>query len=91
MKKILIIEDDADLNELLCQLLQIIPNLEIFSALDVASSKEKIQTVQPDIIISDIKLPDGDGVEVAQWAKGKGLLPKHLYFFQDKTATPEIF
>ena len=91
MKKILIIEDDTDLNELLCELISNIPNLEIFSALDAASSKDKIRTINPDIIISDIKLPDGDGVEVAQWAKDKGFFPKYLYFFSGQNSYPKDF
>ena len=78
MAKHILIVDDFDYNlkfeEKVIGLLTKEYNIafHIDSAMSVAEAKEKIETNTPyDIVITDISLPDGTGVEVAEFAAQK--------------------
>lgn len=65
MRKILLLEDDANLNRgiKLCLTKE---GYEVISCLDVASAKTAFQQQEIDVIISDISLPDGNGLNFCQ-------------------------
>lgn len=63
MKTILVIEDDTDIRENTCELLELEGYEVIFAAngkIGIALAKEK----KPDIILCDIMMPETDGYEV---------------------------
>ena len=62
MKKILIIDDDYEIREILNIFLT--KNKFITEiAEDLAAAKEKLHSFGPDLILLDMHLPDGDGID----------------------------
>jgi len=65
MKRILVIDDDDDLRESLRMVLQM-EGFEVFEAADGAHGVELAQTIQPDLITCDMKMPGYDGSQVME-------------------------
>lgn len=73
-KSILIIDDDPDLRELLCEQLQL---HEEFNAACAATAAEGIQMAKesrPDLILLDVDLPDINGREACRLLRRAGVL-----------------
>lgn len=74
MKKVLIVEDDPEivnlleihLNDLSC---------EVIKAMDGKVGLEKALSINPDLIILDISLPEMDGIEVCRQVRGQSNVP----------------
>lgn len=60
--KILHIEDDHDLAQIMGNLLQ--NDAQVFGAESIASAKQQLESSQFDLVILDLMLPDGSGVEL---------------------------
>lgn len=69
--KILIVDDERDIVELLEDLL-LQKGYDVAKALTRAEAKAQIEAFKPSIMLLDIKLPDGDGVDFL-----KELRPEH--------------
>jgi DNA-binding response OmpR family regulator len=72
-KSILIIDDDVDLREALCEQLQL---HEDFSAYASATATEGVKTAKetrPDLILLDVDLPDMDGREALKLMRSGGV------------------
>jgi len=70
MKKILIVDDEVDIVELLEDFL-LAKGYETEKAYRQSQALVKIRDFQPDIILLDIKLPDGDGVDFLKVIKSQ--------------------
>ncbi len=62
----LVIDDEPDICELLTLTLGRM-NVETTSAGDVQSAKDKLSSQRFDICLTDMRLPDGDGLELVEW------------------------
>lgn len=62
-KTVFLIEDDRFLREMLSQKLSE-QKIKVEAAVDGKTALEMIKTVKPDLILSDLLLPDVDGFEV---------------------------
>jgi len=62
MTKILLVEDDPLLSEVMSDILKI-ENYEVFSASNGKEALDLFVTVKPDLVISDIMMPEMDGYE----------------------------
>lgn len=71
MKKILIIEDDKNLNKGLSIALN--KDYEVFSVSTVREAKTFIFSV--DLILLDMNLPDGDGLEIIKYTRESSPIP----------------
>ncbi|HUH00236.1 MAG TPA: sigma-54 dependent transcriptional regulator [Gammaproteobacteria bacterium] len=63
---VLIVDDEPDIRELLSMTLEgmdIVPD----TAEDVATARRKLQTTDFHFCLTDMRLPDGDGLELVQW------------------------
>lgn len=70
MNKILVVEDDS----VLCRVLQNWlekKDLEVKCVNSVAKAKEIIEMTNADVILSDMRLPDGDGITILEWMNQK--------------------
>ncbi|MEO8712988.1 MAG: sigma-54 dependent transcriptional regulator [Parafilimonas sp.] len=70
MSKVLIIDDEEKLRNLLARLI----NLEGYTVMQVNSIKaahKALEKEEPDVILCDVKLPDGNGVDFIQEVKAK--------------------
>ncbi|PKL18690.1 MAG: response regulator [Spirochaetae bacterium HGW-Spirochaetae-5] len=68
MKKIAIIEDDMVIRESLKEILEM-NNYEVFAADSGVDLIKKFNEFNPDILITDIIMPDKDGIEIIIEAK----------------------
>lgn len=66
---ILVVEDNEDTNKIMRRLLQSL-NYNVDSAFSVKEAIEKVNSQHFNIVISDIGLPDGSGLQVAEHLKG---------------------
>lgn len=68
MKNILIIDDEEKLRGLLARIISS-EGFEVFEAPDLTSGFRKLEQKDIDVILCDVKLPDGNGVEFLQKIK----------------------
>ncbi len=62
----LVIDDEPDICELLTLTLGRM-GIETESALDLATGKKLLQSREFDLCLTDMRLPDGDGLELVEW------------------------
>ena len=70
MNKILIIDDEEKLRTLLSRIISL-EGFEVFQSSDLKNGKKRLETTDIDVVISDVKLPDGSGVEFSKTIKEK--------------------
>jgi two-component system NtrC family response regulator len=68
LKNILIIDDEEKLRHLLARIIKS-EGFDVFEASDLKSGFKKLETNDIDIVLSDVKLPDGNGVDFLQKIK----------------------
>ncbi len=64
LKKILVIDDDPSIQEILRIILER-SGYQVYKAIDGEEAINKFVDVKPDLVISDISMPKGDGFNVA--------------------------
>lgn len=68
MKQILIIDDEPKLRSLLSRIISL-EGFEVVQAEDCKTALKKLDMNNIDVVLSDVKLPDGSGVELAKKIK----------------------
>jgi len=68
--KVLIIDDEEKLRNLLSKIIGF-EGFEVFQASNIKSGLQRLQVDDIDVVICDVKLPDGNGVETAKLIKEK--------------------
>ena len=63
-RKIVIIEDNERNMKLFKAVLKILTDVQIFSAIDGDAGADLIRTVEPDLVILDIYLPNKSGIDI---------------------------
>ncbi len=71
-RRILVVDDERSLREFLTILLED-EGFATRTAADVAEARAQLSEDRFDLVICDLKLPDGNGLEVLQWARSKGI------------------
>ena len=67
--RLLVVEDDTDSREMLCMLLERF-GATCETAPDAATARAKLTGAWlPDVVISDISLPDEDGYSLSRWVR----------------------
>ena len=67
---ILIVDDEQKLRTLLARIISL-EGFEVTEACDCKTALKKLEQVEIDVIICDVKLPDGSGVDLAKQIKDK--------------------
>ncbi|MBT0667970.1 response regulator transcription factor [Novosphingobium profundi] len=70
-RQVVVVEDDADIRELITAQLNR-ERLRITAVGSVAALRETLDTLDADLVILDLNLPDGDGVEVCKSLRAEG-------------------
>lgn len=70
MSKVLIIDDEEKIRTLLSKIISL-EGFEVLQAGDIKSGLKKMETCDIDVVVCDVKLPDGNGVETAKIIKEK--------------------
>jgi len=68
--KVLIIDDEDKLRNLLSKIISF-EGFEVFQASSIKSGLKQLELEEIDVIVSDVKLPDGNGVETTKIIKSK--------------------
>lgn len=63
MSKILIVDDEMQIRSLLARMMQL-EGYDVLQATDCKSSIHLLQSQQPDVVLCDVFLPDGNGVDL---------------------------
>lgn len=70
MKKVLIIDDEEKLRGLMARVVKL-EGFDVIEAGDVKTAWKKLDQSEPDAVLCDVKLPDGNGVEFLKLLKEK--------------------
>lgn len=70
MNRILLIDDEEKLRTLLTRIISL-EGFEVIQAADCKTALKKLDQFDVDIVLCDVKLPDGNGVELSKEIKGR--------------------
>lgn len=73
MNKVLIIDDEAQIRKLLARMMEL-EGYEVCQATDCRSGLKQIEVSSPEVVLCDVRLPDGNGVDLV--LKIKKLYPQ---------------
>lgn len=86
MPRILIVDDERDLVESCVRFLSF-ANCEFLRAFDKAGAIQKIDSHKPNLVVTDLHLPDGSGFEVVSHARLR--IPKSAIIMMTAYHSPE--
>ena len=69
---VLIVEDDEAVAELVAHTLAREDDYDVSIVHDCAGARAAVERTEPDLVFLDLKLPDGDGLDVLEWMKQRG-------------------
>ncbi len=79
--KVLIVDDSRLLRERLVSMISDLPDIDVIAqAQDAAGAKESIQELHPDVVILDIRLSKGNGIDVLRETKKGRSAPVVIMF-----------
>ncbi len=70
MRRVLLVEDHSDTRAVLCTLLNRC-GCQTVTAKNIADARKRLEEMHFDILLSDLSLPDGDGIDLVREAKKK--------------------
>jgi two-component system response regulator PilR (NtrC family) len=68
----LVVDDEPDIRELLAMTLERM-DIEASTCADVASARDRLMNREFQLCLTDMRLPDGDGLELIEWMQNRGL------------------
>jgi DNA-binding NarL/FixJ family response regulator len=69
MATVMVVEDDPAFLKRFCGIIASDPDLELFAAVpDCASARQALHNAAPDVLLTDLGLPDGSGIEIIREA-----------------------
>ncbi len=79
--KVLVVDDDRNTVDAIIKCIpwETLEIEEVFHAYEIAGAKEIIQSRQTDIVICDIEMPMGTGIDLIAWAREKGISSEFLF------------
>ena len=67
---VLVVDDEPDIRDLLSMTLERM-DLRAETAADLGEARDKLSAGDIDVCLTDMKLPDGDGLELVEWIQAK--------------------
>ena len=74
MDSILIIDDEPQIRKLLSRMMEL-EGYEVFQAADCQSTLKQLKLHNPQVVLCDVFLPDGNGVDLCRELKGRYHIP----------------
>ena len=82
---VVLVEDDAATREHLARAVAAAPDFELAaSAGTLAAGREALRSARPALLLTDLGLPDGSGIELIRAAADAGVLPLVITVFGDE-------
>lgn len=89
--RVLVVDDHELVRRGVRTLVDLAPDLQVVGeAADVAGAMRQLRRLRPDLVVVDVRLPDGDGTEVCREAVGLGASVVVLTAFDDEVATAGV-
>ncbi len=85
--KVLLVEDNKELNDNNARALKML-GYDVYQALTLAAAREYLSGNEPDIILMDVMLPDGDGMDFC--GEIRSSTRAHILFLTAKTEQADI-
>lgn len=70
LRKVLIVDDEEKIRTLLSRLISL-EGFEVYQSIDCANALNTLERYEIDVVLCDVKLPDGNGVELTKLIKEK--------------------
>ncbi|MCF8030481.1 MAG: response regulator, partial [Desulfohalobiaceae bacterium] len=67
-ERVLLVEDDQSLKQLLAEELED-EGLSVHTESSAEKAFPLLQSWEPDLVVSDLKLPEADGMELLKWSR----------------------
>jgi DNA-binding response OmpR family regulator len=74
METVLVVDDEPTVREVVVRYLQR-DGFEALEAADVQSARELVASRSPSLVVLDLMLPGGDGLDLCRWIRGRSELP----------------
>ena len=87
--RVLVLEDELELSELLCETLRG-ARFEATAATTVAAAREALARVEVDVLLLDVSLPDGSGLQILQQVRDEGLPTEAIVLTGDAAVSTAI-
>jgi DNA-binding response OmpR family regulator len=88
--KLLVVDDNAQIRNLIFLSFNRQPNVEVFEAENAAEGFKKFQLIKPDIVLSDVMMPgETDGLELCRQIKSSAT-PCYVVLFSAKGQKHDI-
>lgn len=71
-KTILVVDDEVDLRDIICSEIEFLGG-NVFQAGNISEAKDLLEKNKIDLIISDIRMPGGTGIELLEYVKAKNV------------------
>ncbi|MGF1468540.1 MAG: LuxR C-terminal-related transcriptional regulator [Sandaracinaceae bacterium] len=85
MTTLLLVEDDVAMRDRLGAAAESVPGLRLVGAVGtVAEGRARLEEAAPDVLVTDLGLPDGSGTELIERAAGAGVLSMVVTVFGDE-------
>jgi DNA-binding NtrC family response regulator len=75
LRRVLLIDDEEKLRTLLTRIVSL-EGFEVLQAVDCKTALKKLEQNDIDVVICDVKLPDGNGIDLAKKIKDKFQIPE---------------
>ena len=85
MIRVLVVEDDKEIRALVKSSLEV-EGFEVLTAVSIGEAQRMISNAKPELIILDLGLPDGDGVELVHSVRKEQNLPIIIISARDQEA-----
>jgi two-component system response regulator DevR len=83
--KVLVVDDSATVRHHLIELLSTLPGVEILEAAQASEARHAIRSGRPDVVVLDIRLPRGSGIEVLEALRADDPRPTTIVLTNDPT------
>jgi CheY-like chemotaxis protein len=86
-RRVLVIDDEGDIRLLMRVMLRQ-AGVEVEEASSASEGLERLRTSEPDLVLLDIRLPDGDGFEILEQMKQSGQIERVPVVMVSAHSTP---
>jgi DNA-binding NarL/FixJ family response regulator len=88
--KVLVVDDSAPVRHRLIELISTLPGVEILEAAQASEARHAIRSGRPDVVVLDLHMPGGSGIEVLEALREDGPRPTTIVLTNDPTPQSRV-